>query len=84
LFFGATTGMMTMTVAAMVVAVVGMAISQRGTEERERRATHNNQLKDDNAAYDNKAAYNKDVHNDNATYNNDVASRIVIRRTPHN
>ena len=39
----ATTGVMTMMVEATVAAVVGMAISQQGTDERGRRATHDNQ-----------------------------------------
>jgi hypothetical protein len=38
-------GAMTMTVAAMVARVVGVAISQQGTEERGRWEAHGNQLK---------------------------------------
>ncbi len=40
-----TMGAMTMTVAAMVARVVGVAISQQGTEERGRWEAHGNQLK---------------------------------------
>ena len=50
----ATMGAMAITVEAMVPKMVGVAISQQGTEERGRWETHDNQLKlnDDNATYD--------------------------------
>jgi hypothetical protein len=72
-----TTLVMTMTVEVMVAAVVGTAISLRGAEERGRRATHNNQLNDDN-----KAAYDVHEHDDDAAYDNDVASGFAIEWTP--
>jgi hypothetical protein len=73
----ATMWVMTMTVEAMAVAVVGMAISLRGAEERGRRATHNNQLNDDNVA-----AYAVDAQDGDAAYDDDVASNIAIGWTP--
>jgi hypothetical protein len=51
-----TMGAMIMTVEAIVARVVGMAVSQHGTEERGRWKTHNNQLKFNN----NNAVYNSD------------------------
>jgi hypothetical protein len=78
----ATTWVMTMTVEAMVAAVVGMAISLRGAEERGRRATHDNQLNDYNAAYDDEAAHDVDENDGDAAYDEDVASGVVIGWTP--
>jgi hypothetical protein len=45
-------------------------------------ATHDNQLNDDNAAYDDKVGYNDNKHDDNTAYNDDVASGVVIEPTP--
>jgi len=73
----ATTWVMTMTVEAIEAAVVGMAISLQGAEERGRRATHNNQLNDDNVA-----AYAVDAQDGDAAYDDDVASNIAIGWTP--
>ncbi len=67
-----------MTVEATVPKVVGMAISQQGTEERGRWETHDNQLKLNN----NDAAYNDDEHNDNTMYDNNVASGVASGQTP--
>ena len=73
----ATMWVMTMMVKTMVAAVVGMAISLQGAEEKGRRTTHDNQLNDNN-----KAAY--DVHENNgiATYDDDVTSSIANGWTP--
>ena len=73
----ATMWVMTMMVKTMVAAVVGMAISLQGAEEKGRRTTQDNQLNDNN-----KAAY--DVHKNNgiATYNDDVTSSVTIGWTP--
>ena len=73
----ATMWVMTMTVEAMAVAVVGMAISLRGAEERGRRATHDNQLNDNNLA-----VYTVGEHDGNAAYDDNVASDVAIGWTP--
>ena len=67
-----------MTVEVTVAAVVGMAISQRVTEERGRRATHDNQLNNDNVAYNKKAVHGNDEHDDDTTYDNNIASGFAI------
>ncbi len=67
-----------MTVEATAAKVVGVAISQQGTEERGRWETHDNQLKLNN----NYAAYNDDEHNSITKYNKNVASGIVIGQMP--
>ena len=77
-----TTWVMTMYVEAMVAAVVGMAISLRGAEERRGRATQDNQLNDDNTAYEDEAAYDVDEHDGDAAYDDDVASGVAIGWTP--
>ncbi len=74
----ATMGAMAITVEAMVPKMVGVAISQQGTEERGRWETHNNQLKFNN----NDAAYNDVEHNYNTMYNNDVENGVAIGQMP--
>ncbi len=74
----ATTGAMAMSVEALVAKVVGVAISQQGTEERGMWVTHDNQLK----LNDNKATYINDEHNDDTMYNDNVASNVAIEQTP--
>ena len=65
------------------MATTGMAISRRGVEEKGRRATNNNQLNKDNAAYNNKAPYDVNKHDGNATYDNDAASASQLGRHQH-
>jgi hypothetical protein len=78
-----TPGVMTMMVEVAVAAVVGMAISRQCTEEMGRRVTHNNQIKDDNAKYNNKAAFdNKAVNDDDTMYDNNITMGITIGWTP--
>ena len=73
----ATMWVMTMTVEAMAVAVEGMALSLRGAEERGRRATHDNQLNDNNLA-----AYTIGEHDGDAAYDDNVASNVPIGWKP--
>ncbi len=74
----ATMGAMAITVEAIVAKVLGVAMSQQGTEERGRWETHDNQLKLNNI----NRVYNDDEHNDNTVYDGDVAGSIVIEQTP--
>ena len=83
----ATTWVMTMTVEEMVAAVVGMAISLQGAEEREWRATHDNQLNDYNAAYCQESSLvlrlGVGVHHARVTVGDLLAIRVFVEKGLH-